>query len=86
MKKTPNYNYNMPDREDRVKIDDLNQNAENVDIDLAKLEATLKTKAPIDSPQFSGVPKAPKPGETKTIYEQIATVGYIGDALEVEVL
>ena len=86
MKKTVNYNYNMPDREDRVKVKDLNQNAENIDTDLAKLDAVVRTKAPIDSPQFSGIPKAPKPGEDKVIYEQIATVGYINDALEVEVL
>ena len=86
MKKTLNYNYNMPDREDKVKVADLNQNAENIDIDLAKLNAMIRTKAPIDSPQFSGIPKAPKPGEDKVIYEQIATTGYVGDALEVEVL
>lgn len=85
MKKTPHYNYNMPDREDRVKIHDLNQNAENIDTDIAKLAADVKTKAPIHSPQFSGEPMAPKPGTTNQ-YERIITTGVLNDALEVEVL
>ena len=85
MKKTVNYNYNMPDRDDRVKIDDLNQNAENIDVDIAKLEADVKTKAPIHSPKFSGEPMAPKPGTTNK-YERIITTGVLQDALEVEEL
>lgn len=84
MKKTPTYNYNMPDRDDKVKIGDLNQNAQNIDIDLNKLDANVKTKAPIDSPTFSGTPKAPNPTTNKT--ERIATDGYVKEALMVEKL
>ncbi len=85
MKKTVNYNYNMPERDDKVKIGDLNQNAENIDVDIAKLAADVKTKAPIHSPQFSGEPMAPKPGTTNQ-YERIITTGVLQDALEVEEL
>jgi hypothetical protein len=85
MKKTTYYNYNMPEREDRVKIDDLNQNAENIDVDLAKLSAEVDSKAPIHSPIFSGEPMAPKPG-TIGEYEKIITISVLTDALEVEVL
>lgn len=85
MNKTVNYNYNMPGRDDRVKIDDLNQNAENIDVDIAKLSATVDTKAPIHSPTFSGEPMAPKPGTTDK-YERIITTSVLTDALEVEVL
>ena len=85
MKKTINYNYNMPERDDKVKIGDLNQNAENIDVDIAKLAADVKTKAPIHSPQFSGEPMAPKPGTTNQ-YERIITTGVLQDALEVEEL
>lgn len=85
MKKTVNYNYNMPERDDRVKVSDLNQNAENIDVDIAKLAADVKTKAPIHSPQFSGEPMAPKPGTTNK-YERIITTGVLQDALEVEEL
>lgn len=85
MKKTVNYNYNMPDREDRVKVADINQNTENVDMDLAKLSANVATKAPIHSPKFSGEPMAPKPGTTN-VYERIITTSVLTDALEVEVL
>lgn len=85
MKKTINYNYNMPEREDRVKIDDLNQNAENIDVDIAKLTAVVNTKAPVHSPVFSGEPMAPKPGTTNQ-YERIITTSVLTDALEVEVL
>ena len=84
MKKTNNYNYNMPDRDDRVKVSDLNQNAENIDLDINKLDAIVKTKAPVHSPQFSGEPMAPKPGGATDEYERIATVSNITDALEVE--
>ena len=85
MKKTINYNYNMPEREDRVKINDLNQNAENIDMDLSILTADVRTKAPIHSPTFSGEPMAPKPGTTN-VYERIITTGVLADALEVELL
>ena len=85
MKKTVNYNYNMPERDDRVKVSDLNQNAENIDVDIAKLAADVKTKAPIHSPKFSGEPMAPKPGTTN-VYERIITTGVLQDALEVEEL
>lgn len=85
MKKTEIYNYNMPELEDRVKVDDLNQNVEMIEMDLAKLTAEVNTKAPIHSPQFSGEPMAPKPGTTNK-YERIITTGVLTDALEVEVL
>ena len=84
MQKTPNRNLNKPEREDRVKISDLNQNADIVDVDIAKLQADVATKAPIHNPTFSGEPKAPTPGSTKV--ERIATTGYVMNALEVEVL
>ena len=86
MKKTSIYNYNLPEREDKVQIDDLNQNTNNIEVDLAIMRSDVNTKAPIHSPQFSGEPKAPKPGGAADEYERIATVGTITDALEVEVL
>ena len=86
MKKTINKNYNMPELEDRVKISDLNQNAENMDVDVSVLEALMETKAPIHSPKFSGEPIAPKPGVDEVVYERIATVTNISDALMVEIL
>ena len=85
MKKTDTHFYNMPDREDKVLISDLNQNAEMIDRDIEELVVNLATKAPIHSPQFSGEPLAPKPGTTN-VYERIITMGVLTDALEVEEL
>lgn len=85
MKKTINQYYNMPEREDKVLISDLNQNAEMIDRDIENLIITLSTKAPVTSPKFIGEPLAPKPG-VENVYERIATISNISDALEVEVL
>ena len=85
MNKTPYYNYNMPEREDKVKIDDLNMNAQFLDRDIAQLAVDINTKAPIRSPQFAGEPMAPKFG-TNNVFERIITIGTLTDALEVEVL
>ena len=85
MKKTNNYYYNKPDREDKVNIEHLNQNADNIDEDISGLKVTLGSKAPIESPKFSGEPMAPKPGEEHKL-ERICTMGVLEDALEVEVL
>lgn len=85
MKKTTYNNYNMPERDDKVKIDDLNQNTKLIDEDIAKLLANVNTKASLHSPVFSGEPCAPKPG-TKDVFERIITTGVLADALEVEKL
>ena len=83
---TSNYHYNMPDRDEKVKVEILNQNTENIDTDLAALAAIVDSKAPINSPQFSGKVMAPKPGTEsgEHLYEQVVTTGYVQDALEVE--
>lgn len=83
MKKTPNIFLNKPDREDRVKINDFNQNSDNLDVEISDLKATLSTKAPINSPDFIGTPTAPKLGDS-TKREPLITTGYVLDALEVE--
>ena len=84
MKKTTYRNYNMPERDDRVKIDDLNQNTDRIDIDIQKLQADIEGKAPVHSPIFSGKPMAPKPGTTNE-YERILTESAL-DVLNVEEL
>jgi hypothetical protein len=85
MKKTAELNLNMPEREDKVKINDFNQNAENLDGEISVIKSTLLTKAPIYNPIFIGNPQAPNPNDpTKT--EPIATTGFVLEALEVEKL
>ena len=84
MKKTINMQLNKPDLDDRVHVQDLNQNADNIDSDITQIRAILSTKAPIDSPKFFGTVLAPKPGADELIHEQVATVGYVIDVLQVE--
>ena len=87
MKVTDNKNYRMPEADDKVLVNDLNMNATMIDRDITVMNNSLATKAPISSPKFVGEPMAPKPGvDGQVIYERIATVGNITDALTVEVL
>ena len=83
MKKTTTYNLNMPDKTDKVNVDDLNQNAERIDNNMGMLLVNINSKASIHSPEFSGEPKAPKIGTTNQ-YERIITIADMNDALEVE--
>ena len=81
MKKTENYEYNLPEREDKVRIDDLNQNTENMDADITNLNITLQTKADIDSPQFVGEPTAPIASISDDA-KRIATVGTVNEVVK----
>ena len=86
MKQTELYNFNMPEREDYVLIDDLNKNTNKTDVLIGKLDTAIQTKAPIHEPRFSGLVLVPKVGTENgdEKYEQAITASYVHEVLEVE--
>lgn len=85
MEKTENLNFNLPQPEDRVKIDDLNQNTKGIDYELSRLEVISNSKAPIHSPKFSGEPVIQKVKENNEFKDEpILTSSDLEYALEVE--
>lgn len=90
MKKTSNYYYKLPDKDDRVLIGDLNQNSENIDLDIKDLQNQINDKAPKLSPTFSGLVTIPEPGTEDAdtgrdgAYGQAATTNFVIKTLEVE--
>ena len=84
MNNTKIYNYKKPEPSDKVKIDDLNDNVDKIEANIAELSNKINDKSPVKSPTFLGEPKAPNPNNER--HERIATTGYVTDALEVEVL
>lgn len=92
MLKTDNLQLNKPERDDRVLVNDFNENSDEVDKQVGILQAQMKTKAPVDSPKFFGRVLVPKVGlnsfYAETIsnitYEQPVSLGVLGEALTVE--
>ena len=90
MKRTDNLNLNMPELDDRVNIENLNDNTDSLDKIINNIKLTLNTKTSIHSPKFTGTPVAFKPdGSTYDWngnhgWEPIATLGSILDFLQVE--
>ena len=82
MKRTKNLFLNKPDREDYVKVDDLNVNADITDEQLTLFKTKLETKAPLESPKFFGTPVIYNIDTKKD--EPIATINNISAMLEVE--
>ena len=85
MNKTPEYFFNIPELQDIVNVNDLNETTIKIDSLLKQMNAILATRAPINSPIFIGLPESIEPGQTDPfVHSQIATVNYVSNELEVE--
>jgi hypothetical protein len=80
MLKTTNYVLKKPEGTDVVNIQDFNDNADIIDIELKKLNTSLSEKANTASPTFTGVPLAPT-ASLGTNNTQVATTAFINNLL-----
>ena len=85
MEKTENIGYKLPQSNDYVRIEDLNENTKNIDKLIAHLEANVNSKANLHSPRFTGEPTILIP-DTIAEYDKIITERILSAALEVEKL
>ena len=83
MKKTDNIYLIKPEYHDRVEVSHINENSDKTDWEINELKSEITTKAPIESPIFTGTPKI-KLKENPEIIEDIITTSYVDNALEVE--
>lgn len=75
---TKNIYLNKPADEDQVLISDLNENADNLDEHIAKINAVLNSKAPVQDPHLYGIVKAPNPHSNNPAdLGIVATVDYV---------
>lgn len=54
LEKTQYLQLNKPELNDKVQINDFNQNSDNLDIEVQKLKSEIKTLAPKNNPEFFG--------------------------------
>lgn len=80
---TANFHLNEPADEDKVLINDLNENARTIDVVLQELRTILFTKAGITNPTFQGIPIAPDINNPNT-NSQIATLNSMISMLNVK--
>lgn len=82
MKVTDNMKLRKPDSEDYVKVEDFNHNADLIDTNNENMKVVLNSKAPNNSPQFTGEPAIYDDEEKE--YKKIATEKYINNRLIVK--
>lgn len=86
LQKTTNIQLNKPQYQNRVDVSHINENSDITDFEINALKSEMTTKAPIESPVFTGTPKIKKIQDDSEVIEDIITTGDLSNALEVEIL
>lgn len=77
-----NYYMKKPDRDEIVRVGDINDNTDITDEELNEHDAMIKSKAPIESPDFTGSPKS-RTVDIEHNDRIIATTAFVHNILEV---